>query len=97
MSSLLEFLQKERKLNWKFWFKYYHQHLLEFIYSKKMKSDNSWKRIKLQSSVFPENMPKELELPYLWNSTHKNKQGEQGIFKYLSKEYEGTFMKRFKD
>lgn len=79
MSSLLEFLQKERKLNWKFWFKYYHQHLLEFIYSKKIKKDDSWKGIKLKSTVTPEG----------WS--------EKNAFEFLGKEYEGMFMKRFKD
>lgn len=65
MSSLLEFLQKERKLNWKFWFKYYHQHLLEFIYSKRVKNDDSWKGIKIKSSVIPEGWNRENCFEYL--------------------------------
>lgn len=65
MSSLLEFLQKERKLNWKFWFKYYHQHLLEFIYSKKIKPDDSWKGIKLKSTVIPQGWSSENAFEFL--------------------------------
>lgn len=65
MSSLLEFLQKERKLNWKFWFKYYHQHILGIIYSKRVKENNSWKGIKVSKTVTPEGWSSENAFEYL--------------------------------
>lgn len=65
MSSLLEFLQKERKLNWKFWFRYYHQHILDFIYNKKVNKDDSWKGIKIFKTITPEGWTKEKAFEYL--------------------------------
>ena len=65
MSSLLEFLQKERKLNWKFWFRYYHQHILGLIYKGNIKQDNSWKGVKISKTVTPEGWTKEKAFEYL--------------------------------
>jgi hypothetical protein len=81
MSSLLEFLKKERKLSFIFWFKYYWNNILNTFYEKKVSSkiDNNWKKIKLSHSVVPEG----------YNS--------ENAFSFLEKEYKGTNMKRFKD
>lgn len=65
MSSLLEFLQKERKLNWKFWFKYYHQHILNWIYNKNTEKDNSWKGVKLSKTITPEGWNSENAFEFL--------------------------------
>lgn len=81
MSSLLEFLQKERKLNWKFWFRYYHQHLLSWVYSKNKKENNSWKGIKIAKTTTPEGWTKENAFEYLEVEYKKEK----------------MIMKRFKD
>ena len=83
MSSLLQFLQKERKLSFIFWFKYYWNNILNTFYEKKVSSkiDNSWKKIKLSHSVVPEGYSSE------------------NAFSFLEKEYEkeGIKMLRYKD
>lgn len=62
MSSLLEFLQKERKLSFIFWFKYYWNNILNTFYEKKVSSkiDNSWKGIKISHTVKPALYPKNI-------------------------------------
>lgn len=81
MSTLLQFLQKERNLNWKFWFSYYWNQFLNAIYQRKMSNntDNSWKNIKISHTITPEGWDKE------------------NTFEFLGKEYSGLIMKRFKD
>jgi len=81
MSSLLEFLQKERKLSFTFWFKYYWNNILNTIYEKKVsnKIDNSWKKLKIAKTITPEG----------WTS--------ENAFEYLGKEYNGRIMKGYKD
>lgn len=97
MSSLLEFLQKERKLNWKFWFKYYHQWLLGLIYNRNIKQDNSWKSVKIAKTIFPDNFPEDLKLSYEAGNKHNTNKLDGKIFKYLETQYSGIIMKRFKD
>ena len=72
MSSLLEFLQKERKLNWKFWFRYYHKHILGLIYKGNIKQDNSWKGVKISKTITPEGWTSENAFQYL-NEQYKGK------------------------
>lgn len=65
MSTLQQFLQKERKLNWKFWLNYYHQWFLGLIYNKSIKSDDNWKGVKIQSTIIPNGWTKDGVFTYL--------------------------------
>lgn len=77
MSTIFEFVKKNRTRGVFWWLKYYWNELLTSIYQRKVsnKIDNSWKGIKIAKTIIPKGWTKENAFEFLgkeWSKEHKH-------------------------
>ena len=66
MSTLLKFINTTRKRGFTWWLRYYWNHLLIMLYSKKVQKPNKdWVGIKVQSKIVPEGWTPENAFEFL--------------------------------